>query len=440
MAHETVRPASGPLVGECRVGGDKSIAHRALLLGAVAEGTTRIHNFAGGADNRSTIGVLRALGVTIREADGLVEVAGAGWSGLRAPAAALDCGNSGTTMRLGAGLLAGRPFTARLTGDRSLCARPMGRVIEPLRAMGADVGSEAGDGRPPLVVRGGRLHGITYRLPVASAQVKSAILLAGLQAAGETRVIEALPTRDHTERLLPAFGAAVRVEAGALAADGERHAIVAGEARLRGVVLALPGDFSAAAFLLVAALLVPGSDLNVRDVGVNPTRTGLLDVLRAMGAGLEVGDERVEGGEPVGTVRARASALRGLDVPPGQVAALIDEIPILCVAAARAAGTTRITGAAELRLKESDRIAVMAAALRACGVAVEELPDGLVVYGTGGAPLRGGAVASHGDHRIVMAMAVAALVAGAPIVIDDAAAAAVSDPAFFPRLRALAGR
>jgi len=423
---------------------DKSIAHRALLLGAAARGVTHIGNFEVGADNRSTMEFIRALGASVQETPGEVHVGGCGWDGFCAPERMLDCGNSGTTMRLGIGLLAGQRFEARLTGDASLCRRPMARVIEPMRAMGARVESEPG-GYPPLVVSGGSLQGILYRLPVASAQVKSAILIAGLQARGETVVIEREPTRDHTERLLASFGAPVRVDRDQQPGAG-RRIVVSGGSWLRATSVTLPGDFSSAAFFLVAAVLVDGSDLVVSDVGLNPTRTALLDLLRAMGASFEIRMlEQPSCCEPVGSVRVRSSALRGVTVAPELIPRLIDEVPLLCVAAACAEGVTRITGARELRVKESDRIAVMARELRDRGVSVEELPDGLVIQGKGPVtarhpfPLHGGTAMSHGDHRIAMAMAVAGLASNGGLCIDDAEVAEVSFPGFYARLGGLIG-
>jgi 3-phosphoshikimate 1-carboxyvinyltransferase len=441
MSQVTIGPG-GALRGEVTVPSDKSIAHRALLLGAVADGLTRVQRCALGADNRSTLDLVRRLGVVVRQVDDEVRIAGGGWDGLRPPTEPLDCGNSGTTMRLGAGLLAGRPFAATLIGDDSLSRRPMGRVIEPLRMMGADIRGATGE-RPPLHVHGGPLRGITYRLPVASAQVKSAILIAGLQAEGPTTVIEPQPTRDHTERLLRQFGASVRIDAESSGGTGSGKRItVQGQQRLQGTLVVLPGDFSSAAFLLVAALLVEGSDLVVRDVGLNPTRTALLDVLRQMGADLEIGEVgRSDEPEPRGWIRARHSALRGVEVDPALIPRLIDEVPLLCVAAACAEGMTRVTGARELRVKESDRIAVMAVQLRSRGVGVVELPDGLEIRGNGGGtapgrlPLRGGGAESKGDHRIAMAFAVAGLVAEGGISIDGAEAVEVSFPGFWDHLR-----
>lgn len=441
MATVTIGPASRPLRGRCQVPSDKSIAHRALFLGAVADGLTRIHHCEVGADNRSTIGVLRSLGIPIQEGvGGEIRIAGGGWGGLQPPAGVLDCGNSGTTMRLGAGMLAGRPFEATLTGDASLVRRPMGRLIEPLRAMGADVESRWPGGCPPIVVRGGSLRGIRYTLPVASAQVKSALLLAGLQAEGETTVVEPEATRDHTERLLGDFGVDIRIEPEPDGPGNGRRITVTGGARLRAQAVTLPGDVSSAAFLIVAGLLVEGSEVEITAVGLNPTRTAYLDVLRDMGAAIDIEPTRGGGAEPVGTIRARASRLHGVTVAPALVPRLIDEVPVLCIAAACAEGPTTFTGAAELRVKESDRIAVMAGALRDRDVAVEERPDGLVIEGVGeGRPLRGGRGNSHGDHRIAMALAVAGLVAEGGLVIDGAAAAEVSFPGFYARLRALQG-
>lgn len=448
MARECIGSATRPLRGELEVPGDKSIAHRVLLLGGVAQGVTRLHNCGvPGADVRSTIGFLRAVGVVVREGADEIRIAGGGWTALGPPADAIDCGNSGTTMRLGAGVLAGRPFTARLTGDASLRRRPMSRIIDPLRSMGADIHGEGDGGRPPLVVRGGPLRGVVHRMGVASAQVKSAVLLAGLQASGETTVEEYEPTRDHTERLLPAFGVPVRIVA--REPDGEpgvRAITVAGGTPLAGASLSLPGDFSSAAFFIVAALLVPGSEVVIRNVGLNPTRTGLLAVLARMGASVEIEQAAAATApEPVGSIRVRGGSLRGVTVEPGLVPRLIDEVPILCVAAACAEGTTTITGAAELRVKESDRIAVMVRQLRAQGVAVEELPDGLVVQGRPSGrpgstlPLRGGVAESGNDHRVAMAMAVAGLVAEEGTCIDGAEAADVSFPGFYARLRSLLG-
>ena len=431
MRTRTIAPAARGLRGDVAVPGDKSIAHRGLLLGAVAEGTTVLRGFPGGADNQATMAACRTLGVRIETAGGEVAVHGAGWEGLRAPAAVIDCANSGTTMRLLAGVLAGRPFTSRLDGDASLRRRPMRRVIEPLARMGASIASAGGEGRPPLLVTGRPLHGVAHVLPIASAQVKSALLLAGLQATGTTSVEEPGPSRDHTERLLGAFGGGVR-------RSGLRATVI-GPRTLRAATVDLPGDFSSAAFLIVAALIVPGSEVRIRGVGLNPTRTGLLDVLAAMGAELEIEAEGGDAGaEPRGTVVARSAALAGTRVGGELLLRAIDEFPILCVAAACARGRTELADAAELRVKESDRIAAMAALLRALGGRVEERPDGLVIEG--GYGLGGGRVDAAGDHRVAMAAAVAAVASRDGVTIAGADAADVSFPGFYARLAELAGR
>lgn len=424
----TVAPAPRGLAGTFTVPSDKSIAHRALLFGAIAEGTTTITGFQGGRDNRATLAACRALGVAIEEQGETLRVEGRGFAGLRAPTTAIDCENSGTTMRLLTGVLAGRPFTTRLVGDASLMRRPMRRVIEPLGRMGACITSEPGDGRAPLRIDGRALHAATHTLAVASAQVKSAILLAGLQAPGTTRVDEPVRSRDHTERMLRDFGVTLAGEERWVALDGPQE--------LHGVAVTLPGDFSSAAFLIVAATLVPGSELTLTGVGLNPTRTGLLDALAAMGAAIEVVPTG-QGAEPVGTLIVRHRPLHAIRIDGDLLVRSIDEFPILCIAAACAEGTTEIRDAAELRVKESDRVAVMGAMLRDLGVAVEELPDGLVI--TGGAALRGARVDPHDDHRIAMAAAVAGLAGRAPVVIDDPGCAEVSFPGFYTLLARAAG-
>ncbi len=411
--------------GSFRFPGDKSISHRLALLGALAEGRTRIANFSSAGDCASTLRCLAGLGVRCEQAGDEVVVEGRGFEGLRAPAAPLDAGNSGTTLRLLAGVLAACPFEAELTGDESLCRRPVERVAAPLRAMGAELRST--DGRPPLRVRGGPLRGLAWESPVASAQVKSAVLLAGLRADGTTSVREPALSRDHTERLLPAFGVPVRRDGLTVAVDGG--------ARLRAVEMAVPGDVSSAAFLLVAALICPDSEVRAEGVLLNPLRTAFLDVLRAMGADLQVAVTAREP-EPVGTIVARSSHLGGARVGPGQVPALIDEIPALAVAAAFAQGELELSGAEELRFKESDRLATLAEGLRAMGVEVDERRDGLRIRG--GARPRGALVRSHGDHRIAMAFSVAALAASGETTIEGAEAAAVSFPEFYERLRSAA--
>lgn len=393
----------------------------------MAHGTTRIGNFGTAADNASTLTCLEALGVSVRRDGARVEVEGRGYERLQAPGAVLDCGNSGSTLRMLAGILAGRPFRSVLTGDASLRRRPVERVAVPLRLMGAR--AESDGGKPPLVLEGGGLHGIRYDQTVASAQVKTAVLLAGLQAEGRTTVSEPELSRDHTERLLPAFGVGVAREGLAVSVEGG--------ARLQATSLEVPGDASSAAFLLVAALVVPDSEVRVENVLLNPTRTAFLDVLRDMGADLET---RATGSEPepIGVVTARSSRLRGTTVSPAVVPALIDEVPILAVAAAHAEGTFTLTGAAELRVKESDRLSALAEGLTRLGVSLEELPDGLVVHG--GRPLKGAAVRAHDDHRIAMSLAVAALTAAGTSEIEGADCASVSFPEFFDLIARGTGR
>ncbi|MBY0276542.1 3-phosphoshikimate 1-carboxyvinyltransferase, partial [Candidatus Binatia bacterium] len=421
----TIAPAAAPLRGSLAVPGDKSIAHRALLFGGLAEGTTVIRGVGHGEDNQSTMRVLRALGVTVVREGGEVRVTGRGFAGLRAPDGVLDCGNSGTTMRLLTGILAGAPFDATLDGDASLRKRPMRRVVEPLARMGASI--DTSDGRPPVVVHGRPLRPADFSLNVASAQVKTALLLAGLNTAGRTVVEEPGASRDHTERLLPAFGATVeRPRANVVAVTGPQT--------LRACTVDVPGDPSAAAFWLVAASIVPGSRVTVRGVSTNPTRIGALDVLRAMGARIVERPVAALGEEPVADLEVEAAPLHGTVVAGDAMLRAIDEFPVLAVAAAAASGTTRFADGAELRVKESDRIAAMATGLRALGITVEESADGMVVHG---GRLGGGTVESHADHRIAMAFVIAALVASAPITIRGADAIAVSDPAFLLTLASL---
>ncbi|MGH8029066.1 MAG: 3-phosphoshikimate 1-carboxyvinyltransferase [Arenimonas sp.] len=406
--------------GEIRVPGDKSISHRAVMLAAIAEGTSRITGFLEGEDTRATAAILGRLGVRIETPSPAERIVhGVGLHGLRGADGPLDCGNAGTGMRLLAGLLAGQQFDSVLVGDQSLSKRPMVRVTGPLTAMGAGFDVASG-GFPPLRIHANKgLHGIDYQAPVPSAQVKSAILLAGLYADGETCVRELHPTRDYTERMLAAFGWPVEFSPG--------QARLTGGHRLLATDVAVPSDFSSAAFFLVAATLVPGSDLVLRQVGLNPRRTGLLDVLRAMGADITIEAVGEQGGEAVGDVRVRAAELHGIEVPDSAVADMIDEFPALFAAAALAEGTTVVRGAAELRVKESDRIATMAAALRGLGVEIEETPDGAVIQG---GSLGGGNVDSHGDHRIAMALAVAAQRAAGTVRIANCANVATSFPGF----------
>ncbi|MGE0486100.1 MAG: 3-phosphoshikimate 1-carboxyvinyltransferase [Gammaproteobacteria bacterium] len=420
-----VRPG-GRLAGAVAVPGDKSVSHRAVMLGALADGVTEVSGCLMGEDVVSTMNAFRAMGVTVDvHAPGRLSVHGVGIDGLRTPRAPLDLGNSGTSMRLLAGILAGAGVAATLTGDASLSRRPMKRVAEPLGRMGALIETAAG-GTPPLLIAGGRrLHAIDYDLPVASAQVKSAVLLAGLFADGTTRVVEPAPTRDHTERMLGAFG--VEVDYG-----GGRAAITGGQ-RLAAAGITVPADISSAAFFLVGASIAPGSALKLPGVGVNPTRTGLLEILAAMGADITRDDERACGDEPVADLTVRAASLRAIEIPPHTVPLAIDEFPAVFVAAACAEGTTVLHGAEELRHKESDRIAVMADGLAALGISCETFADGIAI--TGG-QLRGGRVDARGDHRIAMAFAMAALRASGPVVIDNAAAIATSFPEFGERARA----
>ena len=412
------QPASA-LHGDVRVPGDKSVSHRSLMLSALADGRSHIRGFLEGEDTRATAAVLQRLGVRIETpSEGERVVYGVGLHGLRGTDQPLDCGNAGTGMRLLAGLLAGQAFDSTLIGDESLSKRPMRRVTEPLAAMGARI--ETQDGLPPLRIHGGQaLKGIHYTLPVASAQVKSALLLAGLYANGETEVIEPHPTRDYTERMLAAFGWPIDFEPGRARLTGGHH--------LHATDVDVPADFSSAAFFLVAGSIVPGSVLRLPAVGLNPRRTGLLQALRLMGADIRVENQHESGGEPVGDLIVRHARLRGVELPETLVPDMIDEFPALFVAASVAEGRTVVRGAAELRVKESDRIATMAAGLKAIGAAIEETPDGAIIEG---GTLRGGEVDSHGDHRIAMSFAVAGMLADAPVRIGDCANVATSFPGF----------
>lgn len=430
---------AGPLAGSVAVPGDKSISHRALMLAGLAVGQSRISGILEGEDVLATAAAMRAMGATItRRDDGSWLVDGVGVGALLEPAAHLDMGNSGTSTRLLAGLIASHPIAATLVGDASLSRRPMERVTEPLALSGAAFDTAAG-GRLPMRVRGlCPALPIHWRMKVASAQVKSAILLAGLNTPGDTVVEEPLPTRDHSERMLAASGADILVEP--MAGGGQRIRLH-GPAELRPLDLRVPGDPSSAAFPAVAALLVPGSAITITGVGLNPTRDGLYRVLEMMGADLERRNPRSIGGEPVADLHVRASALRGMVVPGTFAPAMIDEYPILFVAAALAHGRTEMRGIEELRVKESDRIAVMAAGLRAAGVAVEEYPDGLAVTGSGGRPVAGGVtIAAHLDHRIAMSFAILSLVARQPITVDDRAPIGTSFPGFLPLMAALGAR
>jgi 3-phosphoshikimate 1-carboxyvinyltransferase len=430
MTNHTFAP-SGPLSGTISVPGDKSISHRALMFAGLAVGQSRITGLLEGEDVLATAGAMRQFGADIaRGADGVWTVHGAGVGSLLEPKMALDMGNSGTSTRLLMGLVASHAITATFIGDASLSGRPMKRVIDPLSQMGASIEASAG-GTLPLMLRGAApAVPITYRLPVASAQVKSAVLLAGLNTPGITRVIEPVPTRDHTERMLTGFGASLEVGE----ENGERIISIHGEADLKPMDVTVPGDPSSAAFFMVAASIVPGSDLTIRNVGLNPTRAGLLHVLRQMGADITEVDGREVGGEPVADLRVRHAALTGIDIDPAIAPAMIDEFPVLFVAAALASGTTRTTGLEELRVKESDRLATMAAALTLAGARVEENEDGLIIHGTGGDHLpgtpEGASVATRLDHRIAMSMAVAGLMSRNGVSVDDTAPINTSFPTF----------
>jgi len=411
------------LVGSVRMPGDKSISHRYAILAAIAEGPSEIHGFSASADCRSTLECLKQLGVKIECQEHTVVVQGAGLSGLRAPAASLDAGNSGTTMRMLAGILAGQPFRSVLTGDASLSRRPMKRVIDPLTRMGARIQSAEG-GLPPLEIEGGTLKPIRYELPVPSAQVKSAVLLAGLFAEGGTEVIEPVATRDHTEIALEQMGADISRRGRTIA--------VRGYARLEGRKLYVPGDISSAAFFLVAALLVPASNLVIENVGLNPTRTAILDLLAPMGGRVRVLNVEMVNGELLGNLRVEASRLQGGEIPPEAVPGLIDELPVLAVLGTQTEQGLAFHGAAELRVKESDRIAVVAENLRRMGAEVEEFPDGLRVAGQ--QKLRGAEIETRGDHRMAMAFTAAGLIADGPTIIRDSACVDVSFPDFFETL------
>jgi 3-phosphoshikimate 1-carboxyvinyltransferase len=407
---------------------DKSISHRSVIFSSLARGTSTVKNFLRANDTLSTVHAFRTLGIEIADNSSGLIIKGKGLHGLSEPSDVVDCGNSGTTIRLISGLLSGSPFFSVLTGDSSLRARPMARVIKPLSLMGARIIARDNDRYPPLAIKGGNLLPVTYTMPVASAQVKSSLLLAGLYADGETQIIEPVKSRDHSEKMLPAFGADLKVEGLKITVRGGQE--------LNPMDTEVPGDFSSAAFFIVASLLIPGAEVTARNVGMNATRTGLLSVLGKMGAVLEISNLREVSGEPVADICCRGRAdLKAVSVTAEIVPALIDEFPILCVAAALARGTTMIRGAEELRVKESDRISAISAELRKMGVQIEEYPDGLSIEGR--ETLHAAEVESHGDHRIAMAMAVAALVAEGRTVINGASAVGISFPGFFEILSGL---
>ena len=435
MAQPLTSRLARPLTGEARAPGDKSISHRALMIGALAVGKTEVTGLLEGEDVLCTANAMRALGAEVeRGEDGVWRLQGRGIGGLIEPDDVLDMGNSGTAARLLMGLLATHPITCMMTGDASLRSRPMGRVITPLHKMGARFEARAG-GRLPLTVIGtAQPLPISYELPMASAQVKSAILLGGLNAPGQTTVIEPQPTRDHTELMLRGFGATVEVEE---RSDGSRAVTVTGQPELTGRPVTVPADPSSAAFPLVAALLVPGSEVRLPGVGTNPLRTGLFATLREMGADLAFNNPRLEAGEPAADLVARFGPLTGVEVPAARAPSMIDEYPILAIAAACAHGTTRMHGLAELRVKESDRLAAMARGLTACGVRVEETEDSLTVHGTGQPPKGGAQIAVNLDHRIAMSFLVLGMVAQEPVAVDDARAIATSFPGFVELMNGL---
>ncbi len=423
----TVSPAKF-LRGEVSVPGDKSISHRSIMLGSLAEGTTRVNGFLMGEDNLSTWKIFEAMGVAIRRTGpDALQIEGVGLDGLVEPGDVLDCGNSGTTMRLMCGLLAGQKFFSVLTGDKYLRRRPMKRVVTPLAGMGARIWGRDGGERAPLAIQGGSLNPITYASPVASAQVKSAVLLAGLSVAGETRVTEPHLSRDHSERMLTCFGAEVRPFAGGVS--------LIGRPRLHARDIMVPGDISSAAFFMVAGLITSGAELLIRNVGINPTRSGIIDILKAMGGQLELLDCREQSGEPVADVLVRYSQLKGIEIGGDIVPRAIDEFPVISVAAALAHGTTTIRDAEELRVKETDRIAAMVCELGKLGAQIEARPDGMVI--TGVEQLKHGTVSSHGDHRIAMSLAVAALSAAGDVTIEDATCTDTSFPGFWELLETI---
>ncbi|MSQ77295.1 MAG: 3-phosphoshikimate 1-carboxyvinyltransferase [Nitrospiraceae bacterium] len=426
MSALTITPA-GPLKGTIAVPGDKSITHRAIILSALAEGDSAISAYCRGEDCLNTMRAFQAMGIQIEERPEQLRMRGKGFWGLTEPAQPLDCGNSGTGIRLMAGVLAGQDFFTILTGDDSIRRRPMGRVVKPLREMGAAIAGRKGGELAPLAITGSRLRGLTYTSPVASAQVKSSLLLAGLYAEGVTRVSEPRRSRDHTERLFRYFGIPVQEDGSTVSIQGRPSVGWAGKP------VVVPGDLSAAAFFIVGASLVPGSDVTMTSVGVNPTRTGVLEILTEMGANIQVLNRRDEAGEPVADLRVRAASLHGIRIGAERIPQTIDEFPILCVAAVLAEGETTITGAGELRVKESDRIATMTIELRKMGASIEETKEGLVIQGLGAMKtkrLRGAACTSYGDHRVAMSMAIAGLTAEGATQIQDTDCIETSFPGF----------
>ena len=423
MSALTITP-QGPLRGTIRVPGDKSITHRALLASALAEGSATITGYCRGEDCLNTLRALQALGVTIEVETDQVRVWGKGLGGLTEPVQHVDCGNSGTGLRLLAGVLASQPFFSILTGDDSLRRRPMGRIVNPLRMMGATIQGRKGGELAPLAIQGGALQGIEYRSPVSSAQIKSAVLFAGLFAQGETRFSEPVQSRDHTERMFRYLGIPLET-------DG-CHVVLPGRPTYAAKDLLVPGDLSAAAFFIVGASLVPGSEVRIVNIGLNPARTGILDILCEMGADIRIVNQREQAGEPVGDLLVCTTPLRGVTIEASHVPKMIDEFPIFCVAAALAEGRTVVTGAEELRVKETDRIHTMATELAKLNVPIQETPDGFILHG--GATIKGGTCMSHGDHRVAMALAIAALTGDAPTTILDTDCIATSFPDFHDNL------
>ena len=408
--------------------GDKSISHRAVILSSLAKGKSIVRNFLRAEDTMSTLNAFRKLGIKIEDKGKKIIIEGKGIYGLKEPADIIDCGNSGTTIRLLSGVLSGNPFLSVLTGDSSLRSRPMGRVITPLRQMGAEIMARDNDRYPPIAVRGRKLKAIKYAMPVASAQVKSALLLAGLYADGETEISEPVKSRDHTERMLPSYGAKIKIE-------GFKIKIKGGQ-ELKARNIDVPGDFSSAAFFIAAALLIPDSDIKIKGVGINPTRTGLLDVLKTMGADIELTNIRDVSGEPVADIYCKtAGSLRAVKIGREIMPSLIDEFPILCVLGTQADGVTEIRGAEELRVKESDRIKAMAEGLKKMGAEVKEFKDGLSIKGN--ANLKGASINSYGDHRIAMAFSIAALIARGKTTINGISSVNISFPGFFEILKRL---
>ncbi|MBV5340608.1 MAG: 3-phosphoshikimate 1-carboxyvinyltransferase [Deltaproteobacteria bacterium] len=419
----TIQPAAS-IRGEIIVPGDKSISHRSIMLGAIANGVTTVHGFLRGEDNLSTMHAFRAMGVVINDDGETIQITGRGLHGLNEPGDVLDCGNSGTTIRLITGLLSGQSFFSVVTGDQYLRKRPMKRIVEPLSLMGARISGRNSATLAPLAINGGPLKGIDYQSPVSSAQIKSALMLAGLYADGETSVSEPSLSRDHSERMFRHFGASL--------VRNDKGVTVRGGVELTAQEVTVPGDISSATFFIVAALITPHSELLIKNVGVNPSRTGVIDILQEMGGDIQLLDLREVSGEPVADIMVRSSRLKGIAISGSVVPRAIDEFPAICVAAARAEGVTSIRDARELRVKETDRITAMAGNLRKLGITVTETEDGMDI--TGSEQLLGGTVDSSGDHRIAMSMSVAALVASASITVSDIACVATSFPTFFPLL------